>query len=149
MDSGLADLVSAASRAIQAVRQWRWLALGVAAVVAMLCATGTEFVPERYEASSSVYVDTQTVLKPMMIGLAYKPDVEQQVRMLAKTLISRPNVDRLIDQPELGFTFTGPLDREATVSRLMERIKVVGAGGSNYYLITYRDSDPLRARKLV
>ncbi len=61
-------------------------------------------VPDRYEANARVYVDTQSVLKPLMVGLAYQPDIDQQVRMLARTLVSRPNVERLIDTPEIGLS---------------------------------------------
>ena len=60
------------------------------------------FFPDRYEASAKVFVDTQTVLKPLMTGLAFQPDVDQQVRMLARTLISRPNVERLMSSPRVG-----------------------------------------------
>ena len=106
-------------------------------------------VPERFEASSRIYVDTQTVLKPLMRDLAFQPDIDQQVRMLARTLISRPNVTRLIEQPDLGLAFGNPKAREATVNRLMDQIKVVAAERGNLYSISYRDANPEQARKIV
>lgn len=149
MEGGANEAIASVRRALRSVRQRRWLALFVAAVVGLICAAGAALIPERFEASASVYVDTQTVLKPMMVGLTYQPDVDQQVRMLAKTLISRPNVERVLEHPELGFKFASPLEREAAINRLTDRIKVVAAGGSNFYSIVYRDSDPVRARQLV
>jgi polysaccharide chain length determinant protein (PEP-CTERM system associated) len=68
---------------------------------------------------------------------------------LARTLISRPNVGRLLDQPAVGFVFTNPSEREATLTRLMEQIKVVAAERGNLYSISYRDTSPERARLLV
>ena len=96
MDSGVNELVAKARWVARAVRHRRWIAVSIAWIVAIVCAAGISIVPERFEASSRIYVDTQTVLKPMMIGLAYQPDIDQQVRMLARTLISRPNEDRIV-----------------------------------------------------
>lgn len=107
--------------------------------------------PNRYEATAQIYVDTQTVLKPLMQGLAYTPDIDQQVRMLARTLVSRPNVQRLVDNPELGLgAGKSSAERERSVGALMNQIKVLPvAATSNLYSITYRDSDPVRARRTV
>lgn len=149
MDDGVNALIAEAKRLLRAVQHRRWMAISVAWVVALVCALVIPVVPERYEASSRVYVDTQTVLKPMMVGLAFQPDIEQQVRMLARTLISRPNVERLIDRPEVGFHFNTSKDREKNLTRLMEEIKVVAAGGGNLYAISYRDTNPERALLLV
>ena len=149
MDDGVNALAAHARRVIRVLRHRRWIAISVAWAVAIACAVIIPMVPERFEASSRIYVDTQTVLKPMMVGLAYQPDIEQQVRMLAKTLISRPHVERLIERPDSGFTFASPSEREKTVTRLMEQIKVVAAGGGNLYSITYRDADSARALRLV
>jgi polysaccharide chain length determinant protein (PEP-CTERM system associated) len=108
------------------------------------------FVPNRYEAKAQVYVDTQTVLKPMMAGLTFEPDVDQQVHMLALTLISRPNMQRLLNEmPDLAFGDGNPTHREEMVSRLMSRIRVVSAGANNLYEISYRGSSPDQAIRLV
>jgi polysaccharide chain length determinant protein (PEP-CTERM system associated) len=132
-----------------AVWKWRWLAVAVAWPVALVVAVAVSLVPDRFQASAQVFVDTQTVLKPLMAGLAYQPDIDQQLKMLARTLISRPNVERVIDEAEAGTHFASPAAREAEVSRLMASIKVESAGSGNLYAITYRDTRPDRARKLV
>jgi polysaccharide chain length determinant protein (PEP-CTERM system associated) len=109
----------------------------------------TVLVRDRYEASARVFVDTQTVLKPLMSGLAFQPDVDQQVRMLARTLISRPNVERLISSPRAGLQNLSPADREKTIDRLTREIKVLPSGDANLFAITYRDINPQRAQILV
>jgi uncharacterized protein involved in exopolysaccharide biosynthesis len=131
------------------VWQRRWLALTTAWVFGLLAWVTIPFMPERFEAGAKIYVDTQTVLKPLMAGLAFQPDIDQQVRMLAKTWISRPNIERLLASPDLGLHVDGPDKREREITRLMEQIKVVSAGSGNLYAITYRDGDPERARRLV
>ncbi|MBK7744621.1 MAG: hypothetical protein IPI40_13670 [Betaproteobacteria bacterium] len=53
-------------------------------------------IPDKYEASARIYVDTQSVLKPLMSGIAIQPNIDQQVMILSRTLISRPNVEKLV-----------------------------------------------------
>lgn len=130
--------------------QRRWLGLAAAWAAACLSvATVTLLVRDRYEASARVFVDTQTVLKPLMSGLAFQPDVDQQVRMLARTLISRPNVERLISSPRAGLQNLSPADREKTIDRLTREIKVLPSGDANLFAITYRDINPQRAQIIV
>ncbi|MEO8298005.1 MAG: XrtA system polysaccharide chain length determinant [Burkholderiales bacterium] len=137
----------------QAQRVWRhrWLAAAIAWAVAVLGGLVVWFVPERYEAQARIHVDTQTVLKPLMANLAFQPDLDQQVRMLARTLISRPNVERLVKDPNLGLLkdqALGP-DVERTTEALTKAIKLEASGGNNLYAISYRDVDMQRARRLV
>jgi polysaccharide chain length determinant protein (PEP-CTERM system associated) len=131
------------------VWQHRWMAVAVAWVVALAGALVVWVVPERHEARARVYVDTQTVLRPMMVGLAFQPDIDQQVRMLGRTLISRPNVERLVNNPAIGLEKMDPGQLDAQIESLMKSIKVELTGGNNLYAISYRDKDPVRARKLV
>lgn len=128
----------------------RWMAIGVAWVIAIFGAVVVWFVPNRFEARAQIYVDTQTVLKPLMSGLAFQPDVDQQVRMLGRTLISRPNVERLVQDKSIGLLEnSNPVEQEQVIEGLMKGIKVQQTGGNNMYAITYRDSDGQRAQRLV
>jgi polysaccharide chain length determinant protein (PEP-CTERM system associated) len=127
----------------------KWLALGVAWFVSLLVAVGVVLRPDQYEASARIFVDTQTVLKPLMTGLAFQPDTNQQVAMLARTLISRPNVEQLRAAKEIGWKESSAVNVEREVDDLMGKIKVSPSEKGNIYLISYRDTDPGRARRLV
>jgi polysaccharide chain length determinant protein (PEP-CTERM system associated) len=128
----------------------RWMGISVAWVVALLGAGVVWVVQDRFEARAQVYVDTQTVLKPLMVGLAFQPDVDQQVRMLGKTLISRPNIDRLVNDKAIGLLKTGSsVEQDQVAESLMKTIKVQLTGGNNLYAITYRDIDGQRAQRVV
>jgi polysaccharide chain length determinant protein (PEP-CTERM system associated) len=134
---------------LRIVAKRRWLALGVAMAVAALCAIAVVLVPSRYEAKAQIYVDTQSVLKPMMAGLTYQPDIDMQVRMLARTLVSRPNVEKLVRNPVLGMDTTDVVAREKVVSRLMDQIKVTPGSTTNLYDISFRGQSPDTAQRLV
>lgn len=127
----------------------RWVSVGTAWALSLLFAIAVLFVRDRFEASARIYIDTQTVLKPLMKDLAFQPDIDQQVRMLARTLISRPNVERLRSLPEIGWDSSDPRRQSRDVDELIAAIKVAPSAGNNIYAISYRDSDPDRARRLV
>lgn len=141
--SHLADEVLAALRAV-----WRrrWIAVASAWVAALAGIAVTSTVPDRYQATAKIYVDTQSVLKPLMQGLAFQPDSDQQVRMLARTLVSRPNVEKLIKRPEMHSGLKGE-DPERVIDRLMKGVNL--DGGGNLYTISYRDTDGARALAVV
>ena len=130
---------------------WRRRVIGVA--TAWLIAVGGIIVvvstPDQYEASARMYVDTQSVLKPLMSGLAVQPDVDQQVAMLSRTLLSRPNVERLVRMADLDLNLKSQEKRDALIDQLIRSIDVKGLPGDNLYSIRYRDTRPDRARRVV
>lgn len=127
----------------------RWIGLGVAWGVAVIGGIVLALTPDRYEAAATVFVDTQSVLKPLMNGLAVQPDINQQVAMIAKTLISRPNIEHVLESPELGFSDKRPGARDAEVDHLLKDIKIDIDGREGLYSIKYRDKDPARAKNMV
>jgi len=144
------DLTRQAATLARSIWRHRWMAVAVAWIAAALGALIVWFVPERYEARARIYVDTQTVLKPLMAGLAFQPDIDQQVRMLGRTLISRPNVEKLISDTTLGLPkAVTTAEQDQQIEILMKTIKVELTGGNNMYAISYRDGDSARAQRLV
>lgn len=133
----------------RAVWKWRWLAISVAWPTALLCGVVVSFWPDRYQANAKVYVDTQKVLKPLMQGLAYQPDIEQQVKMLARTLIARPNVEQVLEKLHISSARDNPVEHERQVNRLMKEITVESTGSGNLYAISFRDRSPDQARRIV
>jgi polysaccharide chain length determinant protein (PEP-CTERM system associated) len=134
---------------LRELKRSRWLAVGVAWLVSLIVAVIVVMRPDQYEASARIFIDTQTVLKPLMTGLAFQPDTDQQVRMLARTLISRPNVERLRADKEIGWKDSRQDTIDRDVDDLMNKIKVLPSEKGNIYQISYRDNDPSRARRLV
>ena len=129
--------------------QRRWLVLATTASVAVVAAIGIGSVHDRYQATARIYVDTQTVLKPLMVSLTFQPDIDQQVSMLARTLISRPNVEKLVALPELELDAADASAHDRIVTKLMNDIRIVPVGAGNLYDISYRGPSPERARRLV
>lgn len=149
MDTGFDAIIQKLRQVLKSAwRQWK-LAAAVAWVVALAAAVIIPLVPQRFESNARIYVDTQSVLKPLMEGLAYQPDIDQQVRMLARTVISRPNLERLVEQSGIWSAGEVSGDREKILARLMRDIKFAPVTTDNLYAISYRDTGQERAQRIV
>jgi polysaccharide chain length determinant protein (PEP-CTERM system associated) len=156
--------------------RYRWYALLVAWVV---CLAGWAFVytlPEEYESRARIQVNTRSLLDPLLRGLAVRPNIQTQLQMMAQTLLSRANIQKVIakldpnrapsasDNPldKLRAPLVGdpkdvvPFNSDALVGRLQGKITIQSArtgrraiGGSQTYNISYRDKDPEMAHRVV
>ncbi len=129
--------------------RFRWPALAVAWLVAVVGMVIVFKVPDKFEASARIFVDTQSILKPLMSGLAVQPNVDQQVAMLSRTLISRPNMEKLVRMADLDLKSESKADQDALLSELMRDVQIKNAGRDNLYSLSYRSSEPARAQKVV
>ena len=130
---------------------WLYRRLGVLAAwtVGVIAALVILLIPDKYEASARIYVDTDSVLRPLMAGLAVQPNAEQQIAVLSRTLISRPNVERLVRMADLDLKIDSKDEREALIDSLTKTLSIRSAGRDNLYTLSFRDPDPARATKVV
>jgi polysaccharide chain length determinant protein (PEP-CTERM system associated) len=129
--------------------RFRWPSVLVAWLVAIVGAVAVYRIPDQYEATARIFVDTQSILKPLMSGLAVQPNVEQQVVMLSRTLISRPNVEKLVRMADLDLKSESKAEQEALVGRLMTGLEIKTVGRDNLYLLAFRDSDASKAQRVI
>src|SRR5690242_669914 len=127
----------------------RWVGLAVAWIAALIGIAIVYRIPERYEASARVYVDTETLLKPLLAGLSIQPNLDQQVALMSRTLISRPNVEKLIQMADLDLGVQTTAQRESLIDQVTKTLQLTGSTSTNLYVISYRDPSPERATKVV
>lgn len=129
--------------------RFRWAGLIATWVVAIVGVIVVWKIPDQFEASARVYVDTDSILKPLMSGLAVQPNVDQQIAMLSRTLISRPNLEKLVRMADLDLKNQTKADQERLIERLQKGIEIRTAGGVNLYSMAYRDVEPDKAKRVI
>lgn len=134
---------------LKGIWKYRWYAVIAAWVVALVGGVMVYKLPDRYEASARVYVDTQSILKPLLSGMTTSPNVEQQVSIMSRTLFSRPNVERVLRMVDLDIKTSTTKDREQQVKDLMDEIKMATTGRDNLYTILYSNENPKIAKDVV
>lgn len=135
-------------RQLSSAWRHRWLAI---LFTWLVCAGGWFFVftiPNTYEASARLYVDADVVLKPLLGGLLVDSASAAQLDVLQRTLLSRPNLDKLISKTSLELDLKGPSDRETLIERLASDIRI-SPQTRNLFTISYRSSSPKLAYDVV
>ncbi|MBI3154498.1 MAG: chain length-determining protein [Burkholderiales bacterium] len=129
--------------------RFRWAGVAVAWVVAIAGAVMIFRIPDQYQASARIYVDTQTILKPLMSGLAIPPNVEQQVAMLSRTLLTRPTLQKLVRLADLDLGQKTQAEQDELIEMLMRTIRIVRGRGDNIFNLTYNDEDQDKAKRVI
>lgn len=143
------EIVEQIRRAARDVWLHRWVGLIAAWLIVIVGAIAVYLMPDQYEASARVYVDTQSVLKPLMSGLTVEPNLDQQVAMMSRTLISRPNIEKVVGMSDLNLIAKTADQTETQIDYLTRAIEMRSSGGINLYTIAFRNSNPDSARKVV
>lgn len=134
---------------LKGVWKYRWHAVIVAWAVALAGWVRVYTLPDDYQASARVFVDTQSILKPLMAGMTTLPNVEQQVSIMSRTLLSRPNVEKVMRMVDLDIKAKTPKENEELLNDLMKEIKIVGTGRDDIYTLSYSNENPRVAKDVV
>lgn len=133
---------------LRAAWRRRWIGLIVAWLVCGGGWLGVITIKNQFESGARLYVDADAVLTPLLRGLAVDSAPTTQLEVLQRTLLSRPNLEKLISKTDLDLMLNGPSERERLLSRLASDIKV-SPQTKNLFTITYRDKSPRLAHDVV
>ena len=130
---------------------WKHRRLGfvTALLIGLIGATVVMLLPSRYEASARAYVDTQTILRPLMEGMAVQPDVTQQLSMMSRALLSRANLQEVATVAGLLDGTQTEVATESLLSALSKKIQFEPAGRENFFSLKYRHPEPEVALSVV
>ncbi len=133
---------------LRAAWRRRWTGVIVAWLVCGVGWVGVYLIPNQYESTARLFVDADAVLTPLLRGIAADSAPTTQLEIMQRTLLSRPNMEKLVSKTDLDLTIGGPSDRERLLTRLSAEIRVVPQT-RNLFTITYRDRSPKIAHDVV
>ena len=146
MHETLAQVISSA----RDMWRYRWWGLLAAWIIAVIGWAVVSQIPNQYQSSARVHVDTQTVLGPLLDGLAVGPNLNQRVSLMTRTLLTRPVLEQLVQSTDIRLEAGTNRDLELLIGRIERNLELSGgARQENIYTITYEDSDPGRAFEVV
>lgn len=138
---------------VQTYLQGVWLRRRYIVITAWLvCPAGWFFVynmPPTFEANAKLYVETSTVLQPLLQGLALRTNSDDEIKLMARTLLSRPNLEKIARATDLDIQAKDDKSFESLIDSLQSQIKISASGRENIYVIAYSNPQPQLALKVV
>ncbi len=139
---------------IHGVWLYRWHALIVTCFVAVFGWAGLSQIQSKYYSEALLQVDSDSVLRPLLKGLAVDTDIDQRVRQVTQALLSRPTLERLA--LEMGFinNETSAAKIESVISGLSKKIDIKAPNikskdSNNLYTIGYASQNPVESFKVT
>ena len=125
------------------------LVLIVAWLISLMGWVWVYLLENQYKAQARVYVDTQSLLRPLLSGLAVQPNVGQQVALMTRTLMSRPNLEKVARMTDLDLRAKTPKQQEDLYKEMESHISLQGTDRENLYTIAYQHASPDLAKRVV
>ena len=143
------DLIAQLVTLSKGIWKYRFWAVITAWVVLLAGTVGVYTMRDQYYATARVFVDTESILKPLLAGMTTVPNVEQQVSIMSRTLLTRPNVEKVIRMVDLDLKSKSVKEHEALVANLMTQIKIAGTVQNDIYTISYTNENPQAVKDVV
>jgi polysaccharide chain length determinant protein (PEP-CTERM system associated) len=134
----------------RAILRRRKLAIIIAWAVCAVAWGAVLMLPNRFEASARVYVDSLTPLRPVLQGIAVEEDFDSQVSLVREALLTRPQLEAVARKTDLDATVKTPAGMDGLISALKSSIEVIAdapkkqdgsAARDTVYTITYKNSN--------
>ena len=103
--------------------------------------------PNQYTSKAIINIDTTSVMRPLLEGLAVDSEVETGLSIMSQLLLSRKNLEEVIQETDLDLEVNDLEGMESLVKDLTSSIilKESGGsrrGGSNIYELSYQGDSP-------
>jgi polysaccharide chain length determinant protein (PEP-CTERM system associated) len=142
------ELAALARRYVAAGWRHRWKALLLAWLICIPGWIAVYSLPSQYQASARIYADAEAILGTLLRGIAVEGQPAGQVDLLQRTLLSRPNLERVIAKTDLDLRVTDLESRERLIQGLQAGIKITPQT-RQLFKIDYTDGDPRMAHAVV
>lgn len=124
----------------------RWLVAGVYLATSILFLVVGWNWPKVYTSSSTIVVDQQSILEPLMQGTAVTTGVMDRAGVAREIIFSRRAMKEVLENSGWTDGQLSDLERERLAATIEQRTQVENAG-ENIIRISYMDQDPERAFK--
>lgn len=134
---------------LKGLARCKFYIVGVAWIICLVGWFAVWKLPDQYQSSARVFVDTQSLLKPLLRGLTVQTNSEQEIRLMVKTLFSRPNLEKIARNSDLDIQSTTTTDYELMIEKLKKDLSIASAGREDIYSLAYTSNNPDMAKSVI
>ena len=133
---------------LQGIWRRKWMAVAICWAVCIVGWPAVYLIPNNYETVARVYVDVDSMLTPLLRGLAVEANPLQQLDFMQRTLLSRPNLEQVIHLADLDSQAKTPEDKDTLLTSLAQQVHI-DLQGNNLFSIAYDDTDAVQSKNVV
>lgn len=129
--------------------QFRWYGLAAAWVVCLLAWLSVALIPNTYQSRAEVYIDTHTLLRPLLQGLAVTTDPNQEIGVMLQALLTEPTLESVVRATNPKAASMSSSQIQNAVARLRKNVSLTNLLVKDLYSIAYSDRDPAHAQTVA
>ena len=124
---------------LHGIWQYRWSALVIAWAVALPGWVAVYTLPDQYTSKVKIHVDTESVMTPLLDGLAVDSTVDTGLDIMSQLLFTRKNLEEIIRQTDMDLETNDSEAMNHLVKKLAGSIilKESSGGGHNRHVNIY------------
>jgi len=131
---------------LRGVWRFRWTAVAAAWAILLLALVVITALPNRYEASATVFVNTQTAVSAATRTLTLDENTDSQLLLVREALLGGPQLGKIADDTGLTARVRTPEERQKVIDKLRVQIQIAlrnagAAAGGGTYVISYTNRD--------
>lgn len=134
---------------LKGVYRYRWIALFASILIAVVGWVMVGVIPDYYRGNARVYIDTQSLLQPLMRDISVSLDPDVRIQKMTRMLLSQPNLERIARMSDLDLEYHSRAEKEAFIKKLESDIQFRQEGRSNLFNLSYDNPDPHVAKLVV
>ena len=126
----------------------KWI---VTIVAYLVCIGGWTYVyrmPDIYQSSARVHVDTRTMLRPLLRGIAVQSNVRGLVLIMRKLMFTQQNILKVAELAAMDIDLTSESKIHTLVGKLKRKIKIQG-GRDEIFTIKFSSTDAVETKTMV
>lgn len=131
----------------------KYIVLACALTVLSVFTWGSFFMPNVYEASSTVFIEQASIIDPLIKGVGVTHNIEARLSNLQAGITSRNILEKVMKKLDLDATAKDPGQYEAIINNMRKNLKTKVQTGrdrrTDLFAISYTSSNPKLASNLV
>lgn len=133
---------------IKGTLKYKWVIMIVAWLV---CLSGWIYInnmPDKYKSKAIVSVDSRTMLRPLLRGMAIQSNTRGMVQVMRQLMFTRPKLEKVAQLADLDLESKNEKQKRAIISMLKRNTRISG-GRNDLFSISYEADEAKEAQNVV
>lgn len=107
------------------------------------------FMPDKFQSTAKVHIDSTSIIRPLMRGMVIEPDISAMIRIIQQLMFTRPNLEKIAELSLLNKSKAEGGFSNEVIDQLKGGIAIRAGGNRDVFDISYSSTDPEIAKSVV